>query len=600
MINFGDSNITVQYIQNFLKDNYDKNIHLSDEYDKETHRALIDYLLLPEIISADELKDKLIDKYTFREKQPPNKLVDGGGIWNFDYEITPNIIKFFNRPISQCFNGAVQFILKHMNDVKEFCKQFGWSVFYYSNVTDLANTQTIQFNIMQESRKQILPCKDIINMINFANNDFLIKKCFLDENNSLHGFIQSSKFYKIAYIPAKPGETFTISHGYSYACELAIGYTEHSLSVLKNEDYVQVENIVSRLHNSLKGELNSGDYEIYKIPENSNCKYLLIQMPYKEALIDKTSKIIKIKLGDINDDGFVNQQDFEMLENYVSSKKNGNITKSSFSEKALLAANINKDVDTDGRPIIDDRDVEMFEKELNKADNQNIDLGEIIVDSSQLYNESDFNKLLVIYGNIEHENSNNILNIPLYEFQTNPWAIHDCFLSYLLGSCIHKYSHIEDISWLQKEISKINSQYGGIRPGFYDEASSYMSKDVIIWNDVKGVYEYYQNGLYTGYILETNNLSDSKLIKESGITLNNIEIKNGHILTNNEWKGKIVLEDGRITQELSQYSLREIIKSFQIEYNEIYKNHSSDQIKFINGYLDPITENALKKLTYNY
>ena len=43
-INFGDTGLIVQYIQNFLKDNYNKNIHLSDEYDKETHKALIDYL----------------------------------------------------------------------------------------------------------------------------------------------------------------------------------------------------------------------------------------------------------------------------------------------------------------------------------------------------------------------------------------------------------------------------------------------------------------------------------------------------------------------------------------------------------------------------
>ena len=50
MINLGDRGLIVQYIQNFLKDNFNKNIHLSDEYDKETHQALIEYLQLPEIL----------------------------------------------------------------------------------------------------------------------------------------------------------------------------------------------------------------------------------------------------------------------------------------------------------------------------------------------------------------------------------------------------------------------------------------------------------------------------------------------------------------------------------------------------------------------
>ena len=55
-INFGDTGLIVQYIQNFLKDNYNKNIHLSDEYDKETHF----------------LKEKVYHVYT--EEELENKL----------------------------------------------------------------------------------------------------------------------------------------------------------------------------------------------------------------------------------------------------------------------------------------------------------------------------------------------------------------------------------------------------------------------------------------------------------------------------------------------------------------------------------------------
>ena len=82
------------------------------------------------------------------------------------------------------------------------------------------------------------------------------------------------------------------------------------------------------------------------------------------------------------------------------------------------------------------------------------------------------------------------------------------------------------------------------------------------------------------------------------MTLANISIYNGKILIDNEWTGKIVLENGMITKELSQYSLKEIIKSFQLQTNELYKDHSREQIKFINGYVDPLTEKRLKQATY--
>ena len=124
MINFGDKGLIVQYIQNFLKDNYNEYVHLSDEYDKETHKALIDYLQLPEIIDSYSMKDLILKKFTFREEQPPNALINGGGVWNFDFDITLDTIRFYSRGISQCFEGGLRFITEYMDEVDELCKQY--------------------------------------------------------------------------------------------------------------------------------------------------------------------------------------------------------------------------------------------------------------------------------------------------------------------------------------------------------------------------------------------------------------------------------------------------------------------------------------------
>ena len=609
MINFGDKNIIVQYIQNFLKDNYNENIHLSDEYDKDTHKALIEYLQLPEVIDSYSMKDLILKNFTFREEQPPNALINGGGVWNFDFDITLDSIRFYNRPINQCFDGGLRFISEYMNEVDELCRQHGWYLSYYTKFTYNKNEEinkVAEFILIKENRKQLLPSKDIINMINLSMNNYLLGKCFLDENNAYHGMIQDSNIYKISYIPAKPGDKFTITHGYKYPCEIAIGYTEYSLTDLKSGDYTTVYNIISHLSKSTYGELNPGDYDIYEIPKDSNCKYLLIQMPYKDNLISPTSQKITVKLGDINQDGVIDfdknnpESDYMLLKRYVDAKSAGENLPFTLSGANLIAANINRDIDINGNQVIDEIDLKKFEAAIEAFNTlgKAIDFGEAIYEKEIDLSESDYDRLLIMYGDIEEGNLNNELNIPLEEYQTNPWAIHDCFLPYILGSAIHPYSDNRDIQWLQQQIIKLQPRYEGLRWGYYDSAESFISNDYIQWNETKAVYEYYQNGLYTGYILSSNDIFNSELRREYNMTLANISIYNGKILIDNEWTGKIVLENGMITKELSQYSLKEIIKSFQLQTNELYKDHSREQIKFINGYVDPLTEKRLKQATY--
>lgn len=618
-INFGDTGLIVQYIQNFLKDKYNKNIHLSDEYDKETHKALIDYLKLPEIMEANDIKDLLLNTFTFKEDKPPHKLINGGGIWNFNFDITPNKIVFWNRDINQCFNGVIEFVAQYMNAVDNICRLNGWYLSGYTNFrydkNSIESNHKITFTIVKEDREQLLPSSDVIKMLNLSMNDYLLGKCFLDENNAYHGFIQDSSDYKISYIPAKPGETFTISHGYKYPCELAIGYTNRTLLELKHEDLSSVENIVSHLAKSKYGELNPGDYEVYTIPEDAECTYLLIQMPYKNNSVSPTSQKIKVKIGDINQDGIIDydeddpDSDYRILVDYVKAVKEGEPHRT-LSGANLIAANINQDVDANGNQIINEIDVEMFKRKIKQAqiNNELLDFGETVYNKEIDLSESDYDRLLVMYGDIEENNVDNNgnydnhLNIPLSEFQTTPWIIHEEFIPYILGRCIHRYSDKRDITWLQGEIQKIYELYDPIRYGLYDEPKDYLSNDYIVWNDVKGLYEYYQNGLYSGYVLVTNknDIQNATLRRENDNLKSNMQIINGRFFINNNWTGKFVLSDGTITSGDARYSLRSIIKEFQLSSNDFYKNQTDKQIKFISGNVDPLTESRLNSILKNY
>ena len=609
MINFGDTGLIVQYIQIFLKENHDKTMQLSDIYDKQTHKALIEYLRLPEIISAHDMKNLLIKKFTLREKQPPNELIDGGGLWNFNYELTPDRLVFTNRDINTCFNGALKFIIDYKEKINEYCNQFGWNLTYCSKPNYIDASSKITFIIEQDSRKQLLPNKDIINMINFSTNDYLLNKCFVDENNAYHGFIQDSEYFKIAYIPIKAGDTFTISHGYKYSCEMAIGYTDNSLEELKsNSEICDVKNITSRLSKSKLGEINPGTYEVYNIPEDESCTYLLIQMPFKNNLMTPHSQKITIKLGDINQDGKITfdendeNSDYSLLKKYVMAIENNEPLPFKLSDKQKIAANLNKDIDINGNPVINKTDLLIFESKIKQFLNNGIpiDFGEIKYEPKINLSESDSDKLLVMFGDITKGNYNNELNIPITEFQDNPWIVHDEFLSYIMDSNIHKYSNISDITWLQNIIETLESKYHVKHYGLYDDANDYITNDKLIWNESKLLYEYYKNGLYTGIVMNnTGDIQNGYLRYENNMEKTEVTILNGKWLDNGVWNGMIVLSDGTISNNSSGNSLKEIVKQIQIQINKIYKNNASEQIKFINGYVNPLTEKYLNTLINN-
>ena len=79
-----------------------------------------------------------------------------------------------------------------------------------------------------------------------------------------------------------------------------------------------------------------------------------------------------------------------------------------------------------------------------------------------------------------------------------------------------------------------------------------------------------------------------------------MKILNGRFIVNDEWAGKLVLSSGLITKDLASNSLKEIIKDFQIKSNIFYKDKTENQIKFINGYVDPLTERLINQYTQLY
>lgn len=602
-INFEDENIIVANLQAFLKEKYDKHLHLSGVYDLSTHEALINYLKQPNTATMQTVKNRIISEFTYRDPDPPHSLVDGGGIFNFDNQVTTTQIKFFTKPVSKYFDNGVQFINNHIEEVKALVKTLGWTVtnytqYAYNNTNSGLNRAEIL--IEKTGIENIFPNEEVLPMINAFTGRYLYNKCFVSNGNTFNGFMQNNSNYKVAFIPCEPGDKFTVAHGYSVACEIAIGYSTHTLREIRNEGYI-VEGIVNRMNGSTQGAVQSGDWEYYEVPEDSEATYLLVQMPYTKGMQSIDTETVSVILGDVNQDGIVNETDVEILDAYVTALENNTPTSIQLSGNALVAANVVQDLDLDGNPIIDRADVIA----LRNAVENNVPLPTVDYQRPVTISPYELDRLLIMYGDDARDETK---NVPVDQFYIDPWIVHEKFLQYFLGRVIHKYSHIEDIQWLQTNVRRYDPHYSDKYIGYYDSEDDYLNGDVIIYDKLTNRWKYYREDLYTGYYLDTGDNIQNCYIRHDDSTMSNMEVKNGRIYVNKQFDGRIVLSNGRVADVNSEYSLKTTIKRFQLAVNNTAQYlglNSMDKITWTIGYYDVETDEQFVKfmgtnLTYNH
>lgn len=602
-INFEDENIVITNLQIFLKENQDRHLHISGVYDTYTHEALINYLKQPNTEDMRKVKSKIIKKFTYRDIDPPHSLVDGGGIFNFDNKVTNSTIYFYTKPVSTYFDNGVQFINNHIKELDEFVRTMGWAVSYYTryayNETN-SGLSKAEIRIDRIGIDNFLPNSEVLPMVNAFTGKYLYNKCFVSSGNTFNGFMQNSKNFKVAYIPCTAGDTFTIAHGYSVACEIAVGYSAHTLSEIRNEGYI-VEGITNRMNGSTQGAVQAGDWIYYEVPEDSEARYLLIQMPFTDTLQSASTETVNVILGDVNQDGIVDEMDVQLLNQYVTALENNSPLPFQLSESALVAANVNRDLDLDGNPIIDRRDVVALQ---NHVEN-NIDLPIVSYERTVRVSPYELDRLLIMYGQDARDESK---NIPIEQFYMQPWAVHEKFLQYFFGRVIHKYSPIQDIEWLQTNIRKYNALYSDKYTGYYDSAVDYETGDYVKYDKLSGRWKYYRDDLYLGYYLDTISNIQNCYIRNDDSSMSNMEVKNGRIYVNKLFDGRYILTDGTVVTKDSEYCLKALVKRFQLECNDrisYSQPTDSSKLTWTIGYYDVDTDEKFVKfmgddITYNY
>lgn len=592
-INFDDESLIVENIQIFLKQEIDPTLVLSGSYDTSTHEALIKYLKQPNTIPYTEMRSKLISNFTYQLSMAPFTLIDGGGIYNFDIQDTPDSLIFHTRPTLASYNYGVGFITDHIEEVDAYARQFGWSVTYYATSVDdgTGSGRTIaKFIVSKTGIKNRFPNKEVLPMINLFTGNYAYKRCFI-ATDKFEGFIQPHNDYKIAYIKCNPGDTFTIAHGFSIPCEMAAGYVTCNKYQIKHED-THVYNVKARM-TSNGGVVDEGDYFYYEVPENSDATYLLVQMPYKDNLRVSANEKITVKLGDINQDGVIDNQDVAILTAYVTALENNETPPVKLEGNALIAANVTKNVDLDGNPIIDKDDVTVLQKAVESGKTE--ELGTYEYQKSKTISQFELDRLLVMSGELAKDDN---LNIPISDFHINPWAIHSEFIEYFLGRVIHRYSDINDILWLQYNIQQLYPDYRMLKRGVYDCEEDYLTGDYIKFNSASGVWEYFRANTYTGYYMDASSDLKNGVFKRQDKVYVDMKIRDGYIYSNGVADGRIVYDNGVVAEEQALHSLKACVKSFQKRAaNTTTLNNESiyDPISWTFGNYDVATDSALMK-----
>lgn len=602
-INFEDENIAVMNIQLFLQENWDKSVNPSGVYDTATHKALIQYLKQPNTLSSREMKKKLIRQFTLREVNPPHSLIDGGGIVNFDNTITLDTITFRTKPTVEYYNRGVQFLSEYEEKVDNYCRQFGWHVTDYTNNAFFDSAPDRHWGEITISKTGIVnkvPNREVLPMVNLFEGKYLYSRAFVDESAGYTDYIQPNTRYKIALVECQPGETFTIAHGYNTECEMAVGYvTDTRKDIRSRNTLTKVYEVLDRTATSTRGSVGIGKCMYYTVPEDSKATYLIIQMPFTTALTSSSTVSVKVKRGDINGDGIVDNTDVSLLQSYIEAIEQGLPAPFELSASGRTAANVTGDIDLNGDPIIDRKDLAVLKAAVDSAiqsGKNSADLGYVERIQPVSVSAYELDRLLVMYG---EDNKDESLNIPVDRFYQEPWAVHSECLAYLFDRVIQPYSDQNDIIWLQNALHEVSTTYSPAKLGTYDNYDSYVLDKEIRLDKVANKWKYYVRGEYTGYYcLTVDNLQDCFLWNENG-AISNMEIRNGYFYRAGIATHEYVLANGTIVSEGYLTSLKGTLKDFQLHRNEQIKLISADvqnTICWTYGYCNVRTERELRKM----
>lgn len=500
-IKFGMDNFYTRYLKRFLANEMNRSTTVLGEFDKNDLDLLIKYLNLPNVEDMFTVQKLMVEKYPYLEK-------------NFNIQLKDDVIRWTSKEINEEISD---FLIDNLDKIKDYCESFGWEVSDLNEWIDITkdinndgsvneddrrilydlvhnhksydealvkrsdlnldgnvnnedlvildtyiNQGKLFLEIKQSSRKNYFPNKDMLVFINQFDGTFINNYAIRDGRGDTpddQPHPNPDGLYKIALYKCKPGQKITIAHNNSNPIHMVIGSSPANLK----QDLVSF-----LLDNVVEVDIRKG--ECYQYTASSlvdetgyDANWVCIQVPSNYSNLESNKNVVEVvELGDINNDGQINMQDYHLLASYTAEGPGAENYHWKANARQLIAMDCNRD------GVIDNKDTLMLKDYL---DGKLASLGLAPYEYSipQEYEEgSNVRNLLIVDGHYDKS-----VNIPFNEFLEDDWVIHEKFFNYLLGMAIHPYSDSTNITYLQKLLKELYPEHSEdpnfFYPGFFSE-----------------------------------------------------------------------------------------------------------------------------------
>ena len=214
-IKYGDSNLTVRYLEAFLQEEYNNTLRVSGIYDTYTHNNLIEYINLPKVVSSEEMYDALVSQYS----QIPieiNGVTEYKSItYCFAVVRTVNTITCSSKSVNKP-DDIVEQAMKYIMDANtqpsllEFAKEYGWDLTTFISYVDTNSSDEYRIVLTQSKRKNLIPL-DTCSLVNLSTEDFIFDSTLGDNVVSK----DLTHTYCTMIVPCKPDTEYIICHRFN-------------------------------------------------------------------------------------------------------------------------------------------------------------------------------------------------------------------------------------------------------------------------------------------------------------------------------------------------------------------------------------------------
>ena len=304
-IKYGDSNLSVRYLEAFLQDEYNNTLRVSGIYDTYTHNNLIDYINLPRVVTSEKMYKALLEQYNnipiVIDGQTEYKTIS----YCFSIVRSIDTITCSSKSVNKPDDVVVQ-AMKYLMDkntkptLLDFAKEYGWNLTTFISYVDTNSSDEYKIVLTQEKRKNLIPL-DANSMVNLASENYMFDTII--ENNTISKLRQSCTMI----VPCLPDTEYMICHRFDNPDEegeqqpVAFFVGNSSNTYPNSNTNTAVSNIES--YSEVRGVC-----VVYKT--DSNARNILISYPYDDSSYNTAFLILKknnLNVEDVNTAEFVNE-----------------------------------------------------------------------------------------------------------------------------------------------------------------------------------------------------------------------------------------------------------------------------------------------------